>query len=59
MFLDTIPNRTSSPAILLRERYREGGKVKKHTLAILSKLPKALIDGITALQGGRAGGWQA
>jgi hypothetical protein len=28
MFIDTIPNRTSPPAILLREGYREGGRVK-------------------------------
>src|SRR5262249_44304189 len=37
------------PAILLRESYREGGKVKKRTLANLSKLPQALIDGIGRL----------
>lgn len=49
MFIDTIPNRASPPAILLRESYREGGRVKKRTLANLSKLPKGLIDGIAAL----------
>src|SRR6516165_2382131 len=49
MFIDTIPNRTSPPAILLRESYREGRKVKKRTLANLSKLPQALIDGIASL----------
>jgi hypothetical protein len=49
MFIDTIPNRTSPPAVLLRESYREGGRVKKRTLANLSKLPQALIDGIAAL----------
>src|SRR5499425_1147752 len=52
MFIDTIPNRTSPPAILLRESYREGGKVKKRTLANLSQLPKALIDGIASLIAG-------
>ena len=31
MFIDTIPNRTSPPAILLRESYRAGGKVMKRT----------------------------
>jgi hypothetical protein len=57
MFIDTIPNRTSPPAILLRESYREGGRVKKRTLANLSKLPPALIDGIAALlDGGRVRG---
>lgn len=57
MFIDTIPNRTSPPAVLLRESYREGGRVKKRTLANLSKLPQALIDGITALlAGGKVAG---
>ena len=52
MFIDTVPNRKSPPAILLRESYREGGRVKKRTLANLSKLPQALIDGIAALLAG-------
>jgi hypothetical protein len=55
MFIDTIPNRKSPPAVLLRESYREGGKVKKRTLANLSKLPQALLDGIAVLlAGGKA-----
>ncbi|MCU0837070.1 MAG: hypothetical protein MUC77_22000, partial [Chromatiaceae bacterium] len=29
MYIDTVPNRNSPPAILLRESYREQGKVKK------------------------------
>ena len=52
MFIDRIPNRTSPPAILLRESYREGGRVKKRTLANLSKLPQPLIEGIAGLLGG-------
>ena len=52
MFIDTIPNRKSPPAVLLRESYREGGKVRKRTLANLSKLPQALLDGIAALLAG-------
>lgn len=39
MYISRIPNRSSPPAILLRESYREGGKVKTRTLANLSKLP--------------------
>ncbi len=39
MYIANIPNRDSPPAILLREGYREGGKVKTRTLANLSKLP--------------------
>jgi hypothetical protein len=52
MFIDTIPNRNSPPAVLPRESYREGGKVKKRTLANLSQLPQALLDGIAALLAG-------
>ena len=44
MYIDTVPNRKSPPAILLRESYRDQGKVKKRTLANLSKLPKELIE---------------
>jgi transposase len=43
MFIATIPNRNSPPAILLRESYREGGKVKTRTLANLSNLPAEAI----------------
>ena len=43
MFIATIPNRNSPPAILLREGYREDGKVKTRTLANLSKLPAEAI----------------
>jgi len=38
MHIDIVPNRNSNPTILLRESYREGDKVKKRTLANLSKL---------------------
>ena len=44
MFIARIPNRNSPPAILLRESYRENGKVKTRTLANLSKLPASAID---------------
>ena len=50
MFIETIPNRQSPPAVLLRESYRdERGKAQKRTLANLSKLPPAVIDGLRAL----------
>jgi hypothetical protein len=48
MFIDTIPNRKSTPAILLRESYPEGGKVKKRTGQSV-EAPQALIDGIGAI----------
>ena len=44
MFIARIPNRKSPPAILLRESYRENGKVKTRTLANLSKLPASAIE---------------
>ena len=39
MYIESVPNRNSLPAILLRESYRdENGKVSKRTLANLSNL---------------------
>jgi transposase len=52
MYIDIVPNRNSPPAILLRESYREDGKVKKRTLANLSRLPSQLIDAIRAALSG-------
>ena len=46
MYIATVPNRTSPPAILLREGYREDGKVKNRTLANLSKLPPEAVEAI-------------
>jgi hypothetical protein len=53
MFIATIPNRGSPPAILLREGYREGGKVKTRTLANLSKLPAEAIAVLRQVLKGR------
>ena len=44
MYIESVPNRSSPPAVLLRESYRDGRRVKKRTLANLSKLPAATID---------------
>src|SRR6516162_794594 len=46
MHVDRIPNRTSPPAYLLRETYREGEKVKKRTLANISDWPIAKIEAL-------------
>ena len=54
MYIETVPNRNSPPAILLREGWREGGKVKKRTLANLSKWPPTLIEGLRVLLKGGA-----
>jgi transposase len=43
MYIATVPNRGSPPALLLREGYRDGGKVRTRTLANLSKLPPEAI----------------
>lgn len=44
MYIDVVPNRKSPPAVLLRESYRDGGKVKKRTLANLSALPMEQVE---------------
>ena len=44
MHIDTIPNRNSRPAYLLRESVREGKRVTKRTLANLSSLPLDQIE---------------
>ena len=44
MYVAIVPNRKSKPAVLLRESYREGGKVKNRTLANISHLPPDKID---------------
>lgn len=36
MYVDIVPNRSSPPAILIRESFREDGKVRKRTRANLS-----------------------
>ena len=52
MYVARIPNRGSPPAILLRESYREGGKVKNRTLANLSHWPEHKVDTLArALKG--------
>jgi hypothetical protein len=48
MYVAVIPNRSSRPAILLRESYRDGDKVKNRTLANLSDLPPEQIETLRA-----------
>ena len=52
--VDVIPNRGSPPAILLREAWREGKRIRRRTLANLSKAPPGLVDGIRVLVKGGA-----
>ena len=49
MHVDRVPNRTSPPAFLLRETYREGGKVRKRTLANITHWPAAKIEALRRL----------
>ena len=51
MYVATIPNRNSRPAILLREGYRENGKVKNRTLKNLSDWPASVELLRAALRG--------
>ena len=44
MYVTRVPNRGSPPAVLLRESYRENGKVKTRTLANLSRWPEHKVD---------------
>ncbi len=49
MYVATVPNRDSPPAVLLRESYREGDKVKTRTLANLTSWPRARIEALRAV----------
>jgi transposase len=56
MYIAAIPNRGSPPAILLRESFREGSKVRTRTLANLSHWPPHRIEAFRAfLKGGGVG----
>jgi len=41
MYIATVPNRNSPPALLLRESFRQNGKIKNRTLANLTHWPAA------------------
>jgi len=48
-----VPNRGSPPAVLLRESYREDGKVKNRTLANLSSWPEAKVEALARVLKGQ------
>ena len=48
MYVAVIPNRSSRPATLLRESYRDGDRVKNRTLANLSDWPQERIETLRA-----------
>ena len=49
MYVADIPNRTSPPAFLIREAYRENGKVKNRTLANITSWPRPRIEALRRL----------
>ena len=54
IYIESVPNRNSPPAILLRESYRDAGKIKKRTIANLSDWPTEIVEGLrTLLKGGK------
>ena len=54
MYVAVVPNRGSPPAILLRQSYREGGKVKNRTLANLSHWPEDKVDDLRRVLKGQS-----
>ena len=49
MYVETVPNRNSRPAILLREGWRDGPRIRKRTLANLTDWPPAQIQALRAV----------
>jgi hypothetical protein len=54
MYIERVPNRSSPPAILLRESFREGDVVRKRTIANLSDWPPGKIEALRAVLRGKA-----
>ena len=49
MYIEKVPNRNSPPCILLRESYRQDGKVKKRTICNMTKWPPELVENFRLL----------
>ena len=49
MYVATVPNRNSPPATLLRESFRQNGKVHNRTLANLSHWPVEKVEALRQL----------
>src|SRR3979490_284919 len=54
MYVERIPNRNSPPAILLRESYRDGDKIRKRTPANPPAWPGAKIEALRRVLRGDA-----
>lgn len=49
MYIERVPNRNSPPAVLLREAWREGKKIRKRTLANLTHWPSEKLEALRRL----------
>src|SRR5260370_8774284 len=54
MYIDVVPNRSSPPAVLLRQAIREGKKIRKVTLANLSDWPEEQVSSLRLLLKGES-----
>lgn len=53
MYIDVIPNRKSSPAVLLRESVRDGKKIHKRTITNLSAWPNEKVEALRRVLSGQ------
>lgn len=54
MYIETVPNHGSRPTVLLREGWREDGKIKKHTIANLTDWPEHKVQALAAVLKGES-----
>ena len=47
--IDNIPNRSGKPSVLLRRHWREGTRIRKETIANLTRHPGWLVEGLRSL----------
>ena len=49
MYIERVPNRNSPPAVLLREAWREGKRIRKRTVANLTQWPSEKVEALGRL----------
>jgi hypothetical protein len=54
MYVEVVPNHGSRPSVLLREGWREGGKVRKRTIANLTHWPSVRVEALRAVLRGHS-----
>ena len=50
--IESVPSQAGRPAILLREAWREGKRIRRRTVANLPKFPPHIVEGFRAVLGG-------